>query len=45
MKRAGTVTFRIGPQIPTKGRDPNLVIAEAEAWIEAQQAELCSAGS
>ncbi|MGQ0509733.1 MAG: lysophospholipid acyltransferase family protein [Betaproteobacteria bacterium] len=45
MKRAGTVTFRIGPQIPTKGRDPNQVIAEAEAWIEAQQAELCSGSS
>lgn len=45
MKRAGTVTFRIGPPIPTRGRDPNQVIAEAEAWIEAQQAELCSAGS
>lgn len=45
VKRAGTVTFRIGPPIPAKGRDPNDVIADAEAWIEAQQAELCPSGA
>jgi len=45
MKRPGTVTFRIGQPIPAKGRDPNEVIAEAEAWIEAQQAQLCSGAS
>ena len=45
MKRPGTVTFRIGPPIPSAGRDPDQVIAEAEGWIEAQQATLCSANS
>ncbi|MBM3354772.1 MAG: 1-acyl-sn-glycerol-3-phosphate acyltransferase [Betaproteobacteria bacterium] len=43
VKYPGTVTFRIGPQIPTKGREPNQVLAEAEAWIETQQPELCAA--
>ena len=45
MKRPGVVTFRIGPPIATAGRDPEQVNAEAEAWIEAQQGELCSASS
>ncbi|MCX7961719.1 MAG: 1-acyl-sn-glycerol-3-phosphate acyltransferase [Burkholderiales bacterium] len=43
LKRAGTVTFRIGRPIPTAGRDPAEVNAEAERWIEAQQRELCPA--
>lgn len=41
LKRPGTVTFRIGRPIETAGRDPAEVNAEAEAWIEAQQRELC----
>jgi 1-acyl-sn-glycerol-3-phosphate acyltransferase len=40
LKRAGTVTVRIGPPIGTQGREPKDVIAEAKAWIEAQQATL-----
>jgi 1-acyl-sn-glycerol-3-phosphate acyltransferase len=40
LKRAGTVTVRIGPPIGTQGREPKDVIAEAQAWIEAQQATL-----
>jgi 1-acyl-sn-glycerol-3-phosphate acyltransferase len=41
LKHPGTITLRIGPAIPTEGRDPAEVIAETERWIEAQQAELC----
>jgi 1-acyl-sn-glycerol-3-phosphate acyltransferase len=40
LKRAGTVTVRIGPPIPTAGRDPKRVIEDTHAWIEAQQATL-----
>ena len=40
LKRAGTVTVRIGPPIATLGREPKNVIAEARAWIEAQQPTL-----
>ncbi|MDH4095013.1 MAG: 1-acyl-sn-glycerol-3-phosphate acyltransferase [Betaproteobacteria bacterium] len=40
LKRAGTVTVRIGPPIATAGRDPKDVIAQAQAWIEAQQPTL-----
>ncbi|HJS37966.1 MAG TPA: lysophospholipid acyltransferase family protein [Burkholderiales bacterium] len=40
LKRAGTVTVRIGPPIATLGREPKDVIAEARAWIEAQQPTL-----
>ena len=40
LKRAGTVTVRIGPAIPTAGRDAKQVSAEAEAWIEGQQQTL-----
>lgn len=39
-KRPGTVTVRIGPPIPTAGRDPKRVIEDTQAWIEAQQATL-----
>jgi 1-acyl-sn-glycerol-3-phosphate acyltransferase len=41
MKHPGTITMRIGPAIPTAGRDPAEVIAETERWIEQQQSELC----
>jgi 1-acyl-sn-glycerol-3-phosphate acyltransferase len=40
LKRPGTVTVRIGPAIPTAGRDPKRVIEDTHAWIEAQQATL-----
>ena len=40
LKRAGTVTVRIGPPIPTAGRDAKDVNAETRAWIEGQQQSL-----
>jgi 1-acyl-sn-glycerol-3-phosphate acyltransferase len=45
LKYPGTITMRIGPAIPTQGRDPGEISAEAERWIEQQQAELCPAPS
>ena len=45
LKCPGTITMRIGPAIPTVGRDPAEVIAETERWIEKQQSELCPARS
>jgi len=43
LKLPGTITMRIGPAIPTEGRDPAEVIAETERWIEQQQAQICPA--
>jgi 1-acyl-sn-glycerol-3-phosphate acyltransferase len=40
LKRAGNVTVRIGPAIPTSGRDAKQISADAEAWIEGQQQTL-----
>ncbi len=40
LKRPGTVTVRIGPTIHTEGRKPGEVLAEAEAWIEAEMQRL-----
>ncbi len=40
VKRAGTVTVRIGAPIRAAGRAPKEVLAEVKAWIEAQQASL-----
>jgi 1-acyl-sn-glycerol-3-phosphate acyltransferase len=40
LKRAGTVTVRIGPPIGTRGRQPKEVMAEVKSWIEAQQPTL-----
>ena len=40
LKRPGTVTVRIGPPIPTAGRDAKQVSGEAEAWIEGEQRTL-----
>jgi hypothetical protein len=34
------VTVRIGPAIPTTGREAKQISAEAEAWIESQQRTL-----
>ncbi|MDH3318399.1 MAG: 1-acyl-sn-glycerol-3-phosphate acyltransferase [Betaproteobacteria bacterium] len=40
IKRPGQVTVRIGPPIPTTGRDAKQISAEVEAWIEGQQQTL-----
>ncbi len=40
LKRPGEVTVRIGPAIPTTGRDAKQISAEAEVWIEGQQQTL-----
>jgi 1-acyl-sn-glycerol-3-phosphate acyltransferase len=40
LKRPGRVTVRIGPPIPTTGRDAKQISADAEAWIEGQQQTL-----
>jgi 1-acyl-sn-glycerol-3-phosphate acyltransferase len=39
-KHPGTITVRIGPPIPTAGRNGAEVTREVEAWIEAQMEEL-----
>jgi len=41
VKRAGTVTVRIGPVIDSANRDPKAINDLAEAWIEEQQVALC----
>jgi 1-acyl-sn-glycerol-3-phosphate acyltransferase len=41
VKRPGTVTVRIGPPIESANRDPKLLNALAETWIEEQQKALC----
>jgi len=41
LKRAGTVTVRIGPSIEAADRDPKALNDLAEAWIEEQQKALC----
>ena len=41
VKRAGTVTVRIGPVIDPANRDPKTINDLAEAWIEEQQIALC----
>ena len=40
LKHPGRVTVRIGPPIPTAGRDAKQISADAEAWIEGQQQTL-----
>jgi len=40
LKAPGTVTVRIGPPIPTSGRDAKQISAEVEAWIEGEQRTL-----
>lgn len=42
--RPGTVRVRIGRPIPTAGRDPVEVLAEAQHWIEHQMPELSELG-
>jgi len=41
LKRAGTVTVRIGPAIEPGQRDPKTINSLAEQWIEEQQKALC----
>jgi 1-acyl-sn-glycerol-3-phosphate acyltransferase len=41
IKRPGTVTVRIGPPIESRDRDPKMLNALAETWIEEQQKALC----
>ena len=41
LKRPGTVTVRIGPPIDSSNRDPKMLNALAETWIEEQQKALC----
>jgi 1-acyl-sn-glycerol-3-phosphate acyltransferase len=41
VKRPGTVTVRIGPPIDSANRDPEMLNAMAEKWIEEQQKALC----
>lgn len=43
LKRAGTVTVRIGPAIDASRYDAQTVNRLAEEWIEKQQQELCPA--
>lgn len=42
LKHPERITVRIGPPIPSAGRDPNAVNAQVEEWIEAQQKTLDS---
>lgn len=39
LKRPGTIRVAIGPPIPTEGREPRDINADAQAWIEAKLAE------
>ena len=41
LKRAGTVTIRIGPSIDASNRDAKTINSLAEEWIEKQQRVLC----
>jgi 1-acyl-sn-glycerol-3-phosphate acyltransferase len=41
IKRPGTVTVRIGPPIEAANRDPKMLNALVESWIEEQQKALC----
>jgi 1-acyl-sn-glycerol-3-phosphate acyltransferase len=43
-KRAGTVTFRIGPPVDPAGQDARKVNEQIQTWIEAQVAELRGSG-
>jgi len=40
IKHPGEVTVRIGPKIETKGKTPEIILAEAKEWIEAQMPEI-----
>ena len=36
VKQPGVVTVSIGPALPSEGRDPKILMREAESWIEAE---------
>lgn len=40
IKHPGTVVFSIGPPIPSVGREPDELMREVEAWIEAEMRRL-----
>ena len=40
VKRPGTVEFSIGKPIPSQGREPDELMREVEAWIEAEMRRL-----
>ena len=40
VKQPGVLRVRIGPPIETEGRTPDEVLADVEAWIEAQLQEI-----
>jgi 1-acyl-sn-glycerol-3-phosphate acyltransferase len=40
IKRPGTVEFSIGKPIPSEGREPDELMREVEAWIEAEMRRL-----
>lgn len=40
IKRPGTVDFSIGQPIPSQGREPDELMREVEAWIEAEMRRL-----
>ena len=40
IKTPGTVEFSIGPAIPSEGREPDELMREVEAWIEAEMRRL-----
>jgi 1-acyl-sn-glycerol-3-phosphate acyltransferase len=40
LKRPGVVEFSIGKPIPSVGRDPDDLMREVEAWIEAEMRRL-----
>lgn len=40
IKRPGTVEFSIGKPIPSQGREPDELMREVEAWIEAEMRRL-----
>lgn len=40
IKKPGLITVRIGPPIDTKGKNAETILAQAQAWIEAQMPEI-----
>ena len=40
IKKPGVVEFSIGPAIPSQGREPDELMREVEAWIEAEMRRL-----
>lgn len=40
IKKPGNITVRIGPAIETKGKTPEVILAETKQWIEAQMPQI-----